>query len=673
MSFQTFKKYERPLLMFAVVFTVAVFVFFPSFGDMDSIFGGDTAEADLAGEFVVATTGESTRISLDEFYRARQNLVRITGNRNVEDDDVWAQLILRADAVGAGIQVTDADLRNTVKNILTRGNPSIQVGRAEYEAFCRSLGYSSLRDFEVALTELLLAGSWSELMQLDAGTVNAEQVYEQWKVENELFDFRAAVIPSIPAEEVADPGDAELQEYFDDMSESLRTALFSTPAEKDIVYAWRDLDAPLDGIDDTLLATLSEVTDAEIDARFRQVKDTRWPDADDDADDDAEPEDDEHAGHDHPPLDDDVVANDEQRELLRTELMNIAVLNTAATELRNTADADAGISKDRFLEVAQAWGMQVNDPEGLLDPTGLEALEAVGDSRLQSRLRTLKAGDLHQLRPFLPEETMSFMALVEASKEPEPRSFENAREDILEQWRSTQRDRNATAFMDALVDAARAHPDAQEALATVMESVQERVAARLEANATAIAEAAAAALEEGAGPVTEIEALDASEVEAQELAAAEGQINAVLLPLRHLVFDEVTAAQGVEVLEFSGVSRSYHLDPDEEEDEASIAAYLKAGVGEVFRLSTDEISTRAQYHPQSDSWLAVHVQATSFPDKAAMLADKDGMETARRQAQNTEYQLFSLELTPAALMQSHQLRLPEVPDESSEELPASGG
>jgi len=667
MSFHTFRKYEKPALMAAVIFTVAVFVFFPSFGDMSSIFGGgETADADLAGQFTVATTGETRRVSNDEFWRTRQVLAKVTGNRNIEDEDVWAELMFRADAEGAGLEVTDADLTQVIRNQLQSASGGAPITPAFYDQYLKFRGFTSKREYEQALSELLLSAEWRNMVVTNALTLDADQVYEQWKGANEEFDFRVAVIPSVEADDVPDPGDAVLEEYFDGLSTSLRGALFSTPAKKDIVYAWRSLDAPLDGIPEEARATLPEVTDAQVDAWFRQVGAARFPEpeaGDDEAEsDDTAAADDEHAGHDHDGdgLADDGStrqATDEQRAALRVELNNMAAVAAAASELRAAADPETGISKDAFEAGAEKWGLQLADPEGLLGTEGLEALDVVGNSRLPSRLRTLGAGELHQLRPFQPDESVSFMALVEESQDPEPLSFDDARDKVLENWRSTQVDRDAKAFMDALVEAARAREEAQEGLAEIMEGVQARVAERLEANAEALA-----AVGDDGEPLNDIEPLDPEVVEAEELEAAQAEIDALVLPLRHLVFEDVAAAQGAELLSFDGVPRSYNLSPDEDEDPESIAAFVKRGRGDAFRLDVDQVSARPQFHPNSNSWLVVEVVGKAFPPKSAMLADDEGMERARTQAQNVEWQLFQLELSPAAISQAHGLRLPERAD-----------
>lgn len=677
MSFQTFRKYEKPLLMAAVIFTVVVFVLFPSFGDASSILGGeDTADSDLAGQFTVATTGETIRVSNDEFWRARQVLAKLSGNRSLDDEVVWAELMLRADAQGAGLVVTDVDLQTAIKNELKAAAGGGAVTPALYEQFLRFRGFTSRGEFEQAVSELLLSAQWRNLIVADALTLDADQVYEQWKAANEEFDIRVAVIPSVDPDDVADPGDAELEEYFDSMSASLRAALFSKPAKKDIAYAWRALDAALDSIPEEQRATLPEVTTAEVDARFRQVGSQRWPepehddeDADADGEDDAEA--DEHAGHDHDGdgvPDDALDPTDEQRAALEIELHNIAAVAAAASELRAAADPESGISKDAFTATAEKWGLEFADPEGLLDPAGLEALDVVGDSRLASRLRTLGAGELHQLRPFQADEQVSFMALVEQSVDAEPLGFDEARDDVLEEWRSTQGRRDADAFLEALADAARAREEAQEGLAAIMEGVQQRVAERLEANAEALA-----AVGDDGQPLNDVEPLDAQAVEAEELELAQAEIDALVLPLRHLVFEEVATARGVELLTLEGVSRSYGLAPDEDDDPDSVASFVKRGNGETFRLEVDGVASGPQYHAASDSYVVTQVLDRSFPDKAAMLADTEGVERARSQAQQVQMRLFQLELTPTSISQAHGLQLPQRPDDTEgdgDEVPA---
>ena len=640
MSFAVFRKYEKPLLAVAVVFTVAVFAFFPSMGDIQDAVGGRPSAADLMGSFTVATTGEAHDVSLLDFRRASQSLERFRGGRSDDYDEavVWRHLMLLEDARGAGIRVTDAEIGNSLKSSFPPGTVTPEF----YASLWRDrLQFASARAFEQFFRETLMVQRWVEALESGARVVDADSVYQRWRVDNELFDLDVLVFADAEPDSIADPGDEQLLSFFDEMPDYLRERRFVDPARYDLALAWVALDAASENLPSERLAELPPVTEAEIDARFKLLKPSRFPELDE--------------------------ADEDTRALLRSELLVIGLATAAHREwvALGSKPVEGPVQEgveppprtaQEFVDFMASWGLTSDDPTGMLGPEELEALPEVGSPNLAARLLNTRAGDSRYFKPY-GEETRALVLFVEDVEAETPLGFEDARDQVLEAWRSdpVQVAGAANDFRDELKARARQVDEAAEVLAEfeqlASDAADERIAAE-----TAAAETAAAEGSES----DDVATLQAPDAEAQaaireeELEAVAFDIQSRLAPYEHRAWDELAEAaladgRASERVSFAAVSKSWRLqNTDAEVDRTTLEYYVKSN-GRVFQLAVDTLSDVLRHITAKQS-VVVRVTARAFPEMSVMLADNEGMEKARLRLSTTAAAEFQLELLPERLL-----------------------
>ncbi len=609
MNFGHFKKYEKPLLWATVIFCVIVFTLFTGFDDLVQLLRGGSA--DTAGRFTVLTTGESVEISTIRFEQSAQNMGRLVGRQaDFTDDDVWVHLMNVADAEGAGLRISDQELANA----LTGGGQYAALYLSEgAQAQYRQAGFPSRKQYESAVRDLLLAQRWVQLEASADRYVSADEVYLRWSLDHELFDLDALVFEDEEPDAIPDPGDAELQEHWDGYSEGIRDSRFKDPAKFDIAWAALPLDADLSTLPPEKVATLAEPSEAEIISRFNRVRTAR-----------------------------DIEATEPDEALsaaLANEVKVIALARQADAAMRALEEADT----ESVLAVAREFGLVTGDPEGLLDPEALKALDPPADDTLEIRLRSRQPGDLVFVDPFGDRMTV-YVAYVQERTENRPLTFEEAREALIEDWKTTQRDRAARAFRDELRDRARALDDVAAALAP------------MEAAALAQAEAIIAS-----DPELDAEGQQALRDEA--LAGIELDVLGRLAEDEHRVWDELVAetvaAGGVERVAFAGVGKDYARAPDEADEAGSFARFTK-GHPAVFAQGVDGI-TDVLRDVVGERSVIVRVTGRSLPGKDAMFADTEGLEQARlilgfqRQSQAQQQTV-----EPALVMAAHDLQVVEI-------------
>ncbi|MCB9899211.1 MAG: hypothetical protein H6825_14495 [Planctomycetes bacterium] len=635
MSFQAFRKYEKPLLLVACVFTIVVFAFFPAFGDITDVLSGRAGGngGDLYGAFTVATTGETREVTQHEFEATRNNLARLfQQQKEWTENDVWAHLIETADAHGAGLEVSKKDLVDQLKS-MTDGQIN---SPEEYRALVMNyLRFSSLKAFEEFMSDIVVKQRWREVRMLAAEVVDADEVYERWKTDNELFDYEALVFADLDPESVADPGDEVLKAYFDEMPEWQRDRTFSEKAKEDVVYGWLPLSA-LDEVPEGVLAQLPQPTDAEIEARFQRVGRLRFPDL--------------------------TELDAETRELLRGELQVIAAANAAheaalaaqaaAREAAGDQAADVTIDKATFMDIMRAHGLRVLDPVGMLDPEGLKVLEGIGNDRLPLYLARVAKGEMHYLAPFAGDEEVH-VVLVEDKQDERPLGFDEARDQVLASWRENQVSVPARAFRDELRKTARDLPEVVALVEPIL------------AQATAAAEAEIGS----AGDVLDADAKEA--IRQEKLDNAQGDIDSRVAQFEGQAWDQLAPTAAAEHRTFTDVSRAYRLHPDENEDAAGLDRFLKTNTA-IFAQGVDGV-TDVLRHAGSKSSVIVRVTARHYPDKAAMLADTEGMQSARQQLAMAKRMEFFQTLTPDEIVADHALKVAPKPVTDDKKKPAPAG
>lgn len=606
MSFTWFKKHEKMFLWATVVFSVLIFATFSGFGDLEALIAGRGA-GDVIGEFTVASTGAVRQVSFDEFHRVRTGLNRISQasrREPVEDDDVWAHLMLAEDARAAGLVVTDQELAQA----MTGGQP---VSRAQYDQHWRDrLQFSSAREFEQLMRDTILGARWQQYSAQSERIVSAEDVYARWRVDNELFDYEALLVADLPLEEVADPDEATLQAWWDGLNPGMRAQQYAESARVDLVAAWL---AFSDEHPEELLAAEPEPSAAEIDARFSSLQRTRYEGVE--------------------------AADDAIRATLARELRLGAIVQRTLGAFQERPEAER--TKEAFIEQMGAAGLTVRDVEGGLDREGLIALEPIGDDLLPLFLERQPPGGTHLGYP-AGDPRAAYAVFVESVQPSRPQTLEEAQAAAVANWKEEQRSRPAREFREALREATRALPEVAELVAPILESAEQRVEAALAAQPE-LDEAARAELAAG---IRE---------EAEEL-----EIRSRLAEFEHLAWATIARPEGSELRVFQGVSRGYARLDEGEEPEDGLTRFLKTN-GQIFRMSVGTI-TEPLRHAASGQTAVVHVTGRRFPEMAAMFDDAEGLANARRSLSTQREQAAHERFSPENLKLSHGLKI-AVPEE----------
>jgi hypothetical protein len=616
MSFAVFRKYQKPLLWAAVIFSVLIFATFSGFGDLKAVLTRQDL-AQIYGRFDVQTSGSRREVGLEEFVATRQNLNRFSwlqGSREgAEDEEVWAHIVRKAEAEACGLKVTDRDVSDLVRGMFG-GQP---VTRELYERLWRDqLHFGSAREMESFLREILLGMRWMEIQVEAAGVVGADEIYLRWRTDNELFDYEAVVVADLADDAVPEPSAEELAAYWDGLAQPVREAKYQDPRRIDLLYAWAPLAAGEQGLPDERLEGLPEPDEAQVTARFGLVRAERWPEA--------------------------TEATPEMRAGLARELKVAA----AAQAARAAFEAGEDRSPEAFRAQMEAAGFHVEDPEGLLGGDEIKALPEVGSEMLAAWLAQTTVGNVHLDYPYGTQDHVGLM-LVTAEQASRPLSLQEAHDALVRDWKASRKDRPVRDWREALRAAARALPECAAAIQPLLD------------DAAARAEEAAAALPADA---TEDQKAAARQ---QVLDAAErSDIAPRVAGFERLAWDVVPRPEGARIQSFSGVPRSYARNPDGPEEAGSIERLLRTAPA-IFRLAVDSVSDVIRHAASSQS-AAVRVTGRRFPEQAAMLADQAGMDLARKELSRQRRMEAQMALSSAALISSRKLEVSEIQQSSTQ-------
>lgn len=614
MSFAVFRKYQKPLLWAAVIFSVLIFATFSGFGDLKALL----TQQDMSqpyGIFEVRSSGATRQVGLDEFAAVRQDLNRLSwlqGSREgVSDAEVWGFIIRKAEAEGAGLSVADGDVGDLVKSMVASLSGGAPVTRELYERFWRDqLQFASAREMERFLRDLLLGLRWMDQEVQAAGVLAADEIYLRWRADHELFDLEAVVVADADPATLPDPTPEQLQKHWDDMEPALRAARFQDPRRIDLIYAWAPLAAGEGGFPDELLAAQAEPDAQQVLSRFGAVGSDRWPDA-------TEPD-----------------------EAMRAELARELKVIAAAQAAKAAFEAGNERTPEAFRTAFEAAGFRVEDPEGLLGSDEIKALPQVGNDMLAAWLASVQPGNLHLAYPFGSQAHVA-LVLVTAEQASRPLEFAEAHDKLLADWKESRRDAAVRDWRAALRTAARALPECAAAIQPLLDAAATRAdeaVAALPADATEEQRASARR--------QVLDLAEASEI-APRVAEFEGQ-----------VWASVPRPEGARVVELAGVPKSYAHNPDGPEEATSVERLLKTN-SSVFRLAVGAVSEPIRHLAGSQS-AVVLVKARSFPPQAGMLADDEGLKTARSALAAERRRDARMALAGEPLVASRNLRVFEL-------------
>lgn len=628
MSFAVFRKYQKPLLWAAVIFSVLIFATFSGFGDLKALL----TQQDLSqpyGIFEVRSSGEQRQVGLDEFASVRQDLNRlywIQGAREGADDaDVWGFIIRKAEAQGAGMRVADPDVGEVAKAMARSANGGLPVTAEVYDRFWRDqLQFASAREMESFLRDFLLGLRWAEQEVQAAGVLAADEIYLRWRADHELFDYEAVVVADADPAALPDPTADELQAHWDGMAPELRAVRFQDPRRVDVIYAWAPLAAGEGALPDDKLAAQPEPDEQQVLGRFGMVGSDRWPDA-------KEPD-----------------------EAMRAELVRELKVIAAVQAAKAAFEAGTERTPEAFRAAMEAAGLRVEDPEGLLGSDEIKALPQVGNDMLAAWLASVQPGNLHLAYPYGSQAHVA-LVLVTAEQASRPLEFAEARDKLVADWKEARRDAAVREWRDALRAAARALPECAAAIQPLLDAAAQRAE-------EAVAALPADATEEQRAEARKqvLDQAEAAEI-APRVAEFEGQ-----------VWDGVPRPAGAQQLDFAGVSKAYARNPGGPEEATSVERLLKTSPL-VFRLAVGAVSEPIRHAAGSQS-AVVRVKARSFPPQDGMLADEEGLNAARRALAAERRRDAQMALTGDLLAASRNLRvfelqtrtpdLPEIPPDA---------
>jgi hypothetical protein len=605
MSFRWFRQYEKQFLWAAVIVSIGVFVVFSGIGNLRQLIGGH-ADHELAGTFVVQSTGETCEVSIDDFVRTRNLLNKLLyGQRReaLSEDEVWAHLMLLADADGAGIDVSKADVVNAISSMAGGATVTKEDFRREWS----SRQFASGREMEGLIRDLLKTARWQEWSSQSARIVDLDDVYVRWKADNERRDLEALVFPDRKPEDIPDPSRETVQAFYDEQTEGYRAERYKEDARFDIVYARLPLDADQTVVPDTMLAELPEPDPATVEQRFAAFKAERWPDL------------------------------EQPDDAIRATLARELKLVDHVQRVLGTFEARADKTADTFKETMAAGGLTVVDSEGALGTDELKALP-LDDEWLPVWLGTKGVGETHLGRPMGAPKS-AYAVYIQDIVPSHPLSFDEAYDKVVKDWKERQRDQAARDFRERLREETRKLPEVAEIIAP-LQAAAEKAADEAVAAATDLDEAGRAALRK--------EMLDEAERQ---------QILPRLAEHEHKVWSTIPRPDGVESIALTGVSRSYARHPDDAAEAAdSIERFLKTN-GRLFTLGVDAISDTLRFASGSKTAI-VHITGRAFPEQAEMLADAAGLEASRQTlAQQRESEARN-EFMPDRMKTTHQLRVP---------------
>src|SRR5262249_40199404 len=161
-------------------------------------------------QFTLETNGKTHDVGEDEYRQISQRLNRFhsaMGQRqNVSEDEIWQFMIWREEARAAGLEMSDKDVSDVVSRVATRALQGAPITPDSYAYVWRDLlGFSSAHDMEEFFRDWLVGLRYAEFKQRAAGLVTADEVYLQWRQDNERFDLDGVVIPDVALEAVPDP------------------------------------------------------------------------------------------------------------------------------------------------------------------------------------------------------------------------------------------------------------------------------------------------------------------------------------------------------------------------------------------------------------------------------------------------------------------------------------
>jgi hypothetical protein len=614
MTFSFFRKHQSLFLWAAVIFCVMVFATFSGFSDLQAMFQG-SGRVDTVGRFTTVTSNELVEVGQPEFMRTRNAMNRfraVSGSAGdgVEDSAVWQFLMLREDALGAGLAVADAEVAGFIHSFM-----GDLASKQMYVRLWRDLlQFSSARECEQFFHDMILGTRWADLRMQASRIVNADEVYTRWSSDNMRFDIEAVLIPDTPLEAIVEPPREELQAWFDEQPEAVREYRYSDPKKHDIVYAWLPLDAGADQISDEALMATGELGETEVDSRYNLLKPTLWPDAE--------------------------AMDDEMRAVVERQLRVIRHVQ----QTRDAYDLLDETGEEAFRSHMAGAGLTVAETTDPIDAEALKVLDPIGDEALPLWLDQIGEGQTHFGYPYR-DQTTAYAVFVRGVVPSRPLSFDEGYDKILESWKEGERNRVALDWREAITEAARDLPEAVAITQPILDQAETDIAAQL-AEQPDLDEEGQAALRD------------------EIMQVAEQDVDVRVADFEHLAWDAAELPATATRLSLADVPRGYGRMLDGDEDPDGIERFLKINTA-IYRLAVNGISQTLR-NPATEQTAVVRVVETRLPPMDEMWGDEAGMEQSRQLLGRQREITAADEFSPDVIAASHALELIVYEDEEAE-------
>jgi hypothetical protein len=479
MAFQHFHRhYKKYMVVFFIATLFSLFTFNITSAILQA-FGSVVGATSGAAMRFTTTDGTKVGLSFDDM---RTQEVQVKGFVELleslgfpvaltrESRNAWLpHVILLAEADRLGIQIPDDPVNRMVdflKQIVARRlrgdprNPHV-VTESEYGQILRRNNLTEASLFE-RMREWLKIQAYIRTM---SGTEiqNPEDVIEcfQAKHERVTLEYVACSFDHFKEElKKSPPSDADLETWFKALPAAVVNLKYMREERFDIDLLTIDGDAfDASKVDPEILGTVADPTDDEIlsEARRDPIRYTGGKPVEKAADVDA-------AGREKIARDRKlkIVVDKAKAEFERTVNELPPVDDKLPDEEKQKAAADRKTKeREAFAQVGKKYGFTFAHFDDQT-PKQIEELDPPKTSMLHNLLNGVKVPTIVHSCSFLPSRDVkfAFMARVDEWRKAEPKSFAEAKESALEQWIDEQSKvkaaQAAQAFLDAVVEKARA-------------------------------------------------------------------------------------------------------------------------------------------------------------------------------------------------------------------------
>lgn len=666
MSFKFFRKHQKVMLWVIVVITVFTFSLFSVTSTMRTCFRTED-EIKYMADF---EDSSGSKVEVDNrLYYFAVGVLRMAANMGIQpaptQEDVFSFIILSHEADRAGITVANEEIADFVSFFLRMNR--LTTSKEDYRRVVGMLDLTIPR-FEENLRTFLKVDKYKLYADATKNWVTSEEIYDEYKLENEEFKVAFVNYPYTDYDDEMDPAsvaEEDLVKWFDEQSmfSSEVREYLSHPEEFEFDVAYVDLvNADLDSYSD--LIEEKEIDGFELQRYYDGIKDARFkieaaeeePAEEEPAE---EPTEEEPAGEDEPEEEAKVeyVEMSEVKDQLEQELKVAKLVEKACSEWVDYAreqdiigqagetpegeEAVEGEEKEtpdeHFAALIEKYRLSKDRVEGPVKLDALETLEGMGSDYLSRRIRHLQTNNGVYISPRVEHPEKAFFIRVTKKVDRTKMEFAEAREKALERYVYKKKfelaQKDGMKLVNAMKDRARELPEVQEVIAQWKEDAKNRALDSIENLGVISAEELEARL---------------SDAEEQEMKRMEGETNNLLNRHLYVFWDEETKARDFAVHEVDYYSKSIIRDVDflqrEESPEKYVMSYRR-----IFDLDTNTILLPINDRT-GESWMVVRVMDRRFPPPSNM-TEQDYLDTklAMEQARMQELRARAQGASPGAL------------------------